>query len=72
MAKSLQNMKTAQVREKARQAGIKNVGQMNKEELINAMAGGTNTQHGGGQRQKDPKPKGMDPREFKNVPGNQT
>jgi hypothetical protein len=72
MAKSLENMKTSKVREKARQAGIKNVGQMTKEELINAMGGGFNTERGGGQRQKDPKPKGMDPSEFKNVPGNQT
>lgn len=51
---NLENMKIGQVREKARKAGIDNVDQMNKGELINALGGGFNTQRGGGQRQKDP------------------
>lgn len=72
MTENLENMKTGQVREKARQAGIDNADQMNKGELIEALGGGLNTQQGGGQRQKDPRPRGVDPREYKNLPGNQT
>lgn len=40
--------------------------------MIEALGGGTNTEHGGGQRQKDPKPEGVDAKDYKNIPGNHT
>lgn len=72
MSEHLEDMKTGEVREKAGQAGIENAEDMNKGEMIEALGGGTNTEHGGGQRQKDPKPEGVDPKDYKNIPGNQT
>ncbi len=72
MAEHLEHMKTGEVRERAEQAGITDAAQMNKAEMIDALGGGTNTEHGGGQRQKDPAPEGADPSEYKNIPGNQT
>lgn len=70
--KDLEDMKTGEVADKAREAGVENVEQMNKGEMIDALGGGTNTEHGGGQSQKDPKPEGVSPEDYKDVPGNQT
>lgn len=46
--------------------------QMNKDDMIQALGGTANTRQGGGQRQKDPRPPGVNPKDYKNVPGNQT
>jgi hypothetical protein len=76
MGENLQEMKTGELAEKARQAGIDNVEQMDKSEMISALEGKGQGQRynqpGGGQEQEDPKPRGADPSQYKNVPGNQT
>jgi Rho termination factor, N-terminal domain len=72
MAENLEDMKTGEVKEQAERAGVEGADQMNKGELIDARGGATNTEHGGGQRQKDPAPRGADPSEYKDIPGNQT
>lgn len=72
MAEHLEDMKTGEVKERAEQAGVRGADEMNKGELIDALGGGTDTQHGGGQSQKDPAPQGADPSEYKDIPGNQT
>jgi hypothetical protein len=74
----LRQMKTGEVAELAKQAGIPNVSQMDKGEMIEALhrrgiAGGERFDRpGGGQSQKDPAPKGVDPSQYKNLPGNQS
>lgn len=75
---NLQAMKTGEVAERARQAGISNVDEKNKAQLIDALEGkgqgGSERfdQRGGGQSQEDPRPEGASPEQFKNVPGNQS
>ncbi|MEV0733143.1 hypothetical protein [Polymorphospora sp. NPDC050346] len=65
-------MTTGQLRDEAQRAGIGNTDQMDKDDLIGALGGTTNARQGGGQTQKDPRPKGVRPQEYKNIPGNQT
>jgi hypothetical protein len=72
VSEHLEDMTTGQVRQRAEQAGINDADQKNKGEMINALGGDTNTEHGGDQTQKDPKPQGADPADYKNIPGNQT
>lgn len=72
MARDLAQMSTGQLREQAERAGIKNTDQMNKDDMIQALGGTANARHGGGQRQKDPRPPGVKPKDYKNIPGNQT
>ncbi|PZF86367.1 hypothetical protein [Micromonospora deserti] len=72
---NLTQMKTGEVAERARSAGVQNVEQMNKDQMIQAMGGGQpqSKQPGrGGGRGDAPQPKGTDPKQWKNVPGNQT
>jgi hypothetical protein len=71
----LRNMKTGEVAERARQAGIQNVEKMNKEQLLQALGqqGPESAKPGRGGGQGDtPPPEGTDPREWKNIPGNQS
>ncbi|MBM0227203.1 MULTISPECIES: Rho termination factor N-terminal domain-containing protein [Micromonospora] len=72
MARDRAEMTTGQLRKEAQRAGIDNTDQMNKAEMIDALGGSTNVNRGGGQTQKDPKPKGVSPQDYKNLPGNQT
>ncbi|MCW3841186.1 Rho termination factor N-terminal domain-containing protein [Micromonospora yasonensis] len=72
MARDLAEMTTGQLREQAERAGIKNTDQMTKDDMIQALGGTANANRGGGQRQKDPRPQGVSPRDYKNIPGNQT
>jgi hypothetical protein len=78
MAEDLRQMTTGEVAERAERAGIPNVSEMNKGEMIEALqrkgAGGSERfdRPGGGQSRKDPAPEGVDPSQYKNVPGNQT
>ncbi|MEU2615882.1 Rho termination factor N-terminal domain-containing protein [Micromonospora sp. NPDC007271] len=72
MARDPAQMKTGELRQQAERAGIRNVDQMNKDEMIQALGGSTNARQGGGQTQKDPRPKGVSPQDYKNLPGNQT
>jgi transcription termination factor Rho len=78
MAEDLRQMTTGELAERAKQAGISNVSQMNKGEMIEALQrkgmGGSERydQAGGGQSKKDPAPAGVDPSQYKNVPGNQS
>jgi hypothetical protein len=71
----LQSMKTGEVAEKALQAGVEGVEDMNKSEMIEAMGGGGDESsqpgHGGGQGDTPPR-EGSDPSEWKNQPGNQS
>lgn len=72
---SLQDMTTGEVAEKARQAGLENVEQMNKQEMIDALGkerpDSSEPGHGGGQGDT-PKPGGTDAKDWKDVPGNQS
>jgi hypothetical protein len=78
MSENLSQMKTGEVAERAKQAGIPNVSQMNKGEMIEALQrkgqGGTERydRPGGGQSRKDPAPQGVDPSQYKDIPGNQS
>jgi hypothetical protein len=72
MARDPAQMKTGELRKQAERAGMRNVDQMNKDEMIRKLGGSANAKQGGGQRQKDPRPKGISPQDYKNVPGNQT
>ena len=73
---SLAQMTTGEVAQRARKAGIANVDQMNKDQMIQAMGGGAQPEsakpgRGGGPGHK-PAPRGTGPKDWKNVPGNQT
>ncbi|PSK64068.1 hypothetical protein B0E53_03973 [Micromonospora sp. MH33] len=70
----LNQMKTGEVAKQARKAGIDNVDQMNKDEMIQAMSrGGGSGQPGrGGGKGDSPQPSGTRPQQWKNVPGNQS
>lgn len=72
MARDPAEMKTGELRKQAERAGIRNTDQMNKNDMIQALGGTANANRGGGQRQKDPKPPGVSPKDYKNIPGNQT
>lgn len=72
MGRDPAQMKTGELRKQAERAGLDNVDQMNKNEMIQALGGSANARQGGGQRQKDPRPQGISPQDYKNVPGNQT
>ena len=72
MARDVSQMKTGELRKQAEKAGIRNTDQMNKNDMIQALGGTANANRGGGQRQKDPKPPGASPKDYKNIPGNQT
>lgn len=71
----LTQMKTGEVAERARKAGIKGVENMNKEEMIQTMGGGVPESakpgRGGGQGDS-PQPPGSKPKDWKNIPGNQS
>lgn len=75
MAENLQEMKTGEVMQKAREAGIENVEGKNKQELIDELGSGAPASaqpgHGGG-RGDTPAPAGTSPEDWKNVPGNQS
>ncbi|MGC1213968.1 MAG: Rho termination factor N-terminal domain-containing protein [Micromonospora sp.] len=72
MARDIAGMTTGELRKQAEKAGIRNTDQMNKDDMIQALGGTANANRGGGQRQKDPRPKGVSPKDYKNIPGNQT
>ncbi|PSK64071.1 hypothetical protein B0E53_03976 [Micromonospora sp. MH33] len=72
MARDLAEMTTGQLREQAERAGVRNTDQMNKDDMIRALGGTANAKQGGGHRQKDPRPQGVNPQDYKDVPGNQT
>jgi hypothetical protein len=78
MAEDLREMATGEVAERAKRAGIPNVSQMNKSEMIEALhrkgvAGSERyDEPGGGQSKKDPAPEGVDPAQYKDIPGNQS
>jgi hypothetical protein len=71
----LQGMTTGEVAEKALEAGLENVEQMNKQEMIDALGEAqpqsSEPGHGGGQGD-EPKPSGTDSKDWKDVPGNQS
>lgn len=67
----LSRMKTSEIAERARRAGVKNVEQMNKEQMIQAMTGGQAEAKKPG-RGHAPQPPGTGPQEWKNIPGNQS
>ena len=71
----LTQMSTGEVAKRARKAGIDNVDQMNKQEMIQAMGAGQprSAQPGqGGGAGDAPRPKGSKPQDWKNIPGNQS
>jgi hypothetical protein len=72
---NLNQMKTGEVAERARKAGVKGIENMNKEEMIRAMGGGqpesAKPGRGGGQGDS-PQPAGTRPQDWKNIPGNQS
>jgi hypothetical protein len=71
----LTQLKTGEVAKLARKAGLKNVDQMNKDEMIRAMGGGpprSRLPGQGGGPGDSPQPKGTSPQEWKNIPGNQS
>lgn len=68
----LQEMKTGEVADRARQAGVDDVEAKNKSELIEAMSGDPHAGQGGGQSAEDPAPEGADPSQYKDLPGNQS
>jgi hypothetical protein len=68
----LQDMKTGEVKEKAREAGVEDLDTKNKQEMIDAMGGDADAGKGGGQSASDPAPEGVDPADYKDVPGNQS
>lgn len=72
MPRDLAQMKTGELRKQAERAGIRKTDQMNKDDMIQALGGSANAKRGGGQRQKDPRPPGVSPKDYKNIPGNQT
>ena len=72
MARDLAEMTTGELRKQAERAGIHDTDQMTKNEMIQKLGGTANANQGGGQRQKDPKPPGVSPKDYKNIPGNQT
>lgn len=72
---NLKDMNLAQVRDQARRAGVPGADQKKKDELIKAMS----TSHPkssrpsrSGGRDASAKPKGSDPSQWKNMPGNQS
>jgi hypothetical protein len=68
-------MTTGEVVEQARKAGIKNPERMNKEQMLRAMGYSPpqSAQPGQGGGQGDtPPPRGSDPKQWKNIPGNQS
>jgi hypothetical protein len=71
----MSQMKTGELAQRARKAGVRNVDQMNKEEMIRAMGGEIPRSkmpgQGGGQGDA-PQPKGSRPQDWKNIPGNQS
>ncbi|HEX5542855.1 MAG TPA: hypothetical protein VFX60_15050 [Micromonospora sp.] len=70
---NLNKMKTGEVAQRARKAGIKGIENMNKEQLIQAMGGeapaAKKPGRGGGHR---PAPPGSKPQDWKSIPGNQS
>jgi hypothetical protein len=62
----LNRMKTNELAERARKAGIKGIENMNKQQMIDAISGG----RGGGEHA--PAPAGSKPQDWKNIPGNQS
>lgn len=73
--KDPRQMTTGEVAKMARKAGIKNVDQMNKDQLLQAMNQSQpdppQPGHGGG-KGDTPAPKGSNPSQWKNIPGNQS
>jgi hypothetical protein len=73
--KNLRQMTAGEVAQKARKAGIQGVEQMNKEQMLQALGQSppesARSSKGGGKGDRPP-PKGSDPREWKNIPGNQS
>lgn len=73
--KDPQQMTTGEVAQMARKAGIKGVEDMNKQQMLQAMEKGGSTQSQparGGGRGDRPAPKGSNPKDWKNIPGNQS
>jgi hypothetical protein len=74
---NLEEMKTGEVARIAREHGIPNVEQMDKQEMIEALSRKTGERipvasQARGQRGKDPAPAGTSPQDWKNIPGNQS
>jgi hypothetical protein len=73
--KDVRQMTTGEVAQKAKKAGIQGVEQMNKEQMIQAMGQSppqsARSGQSGGKGDRPP-PKGSDPRQWKNMPGNQS
>jgi hypothetical protein len=68
-------MRTGEVAQQARKSGVKGVEQMNKEQMLQAMGQSppesARSGQGGGKGDR-PAPKGTDPSQWKNIPGNQS
>ncbi len=73
--KNERQMTTGDVAQQAKKAGIQGVEQMNKEQMLQALQQNppesSRSGKGGGKGDRPP-PKGSDPREWKNIPGNQS
>jgi hypothetical protein len=71
----LYQMKTGEVADRARKAGVKGIENMNKDEMIRAMGGSQpeSRKPGRDAGQGDtPPPRGSKPQDWKNIPGNQS
>ncbi len=73
-AKDPHQMTTGEVAQQARRAGVKGVENMNKEQMLRAMDhGSSSSQPGkGGGKGDRAAPAGSKPKDWKNVPGNQS
>jgi hypothetical protein len=71
---NLSQMKTGEIAARARKAGVQNVEQMNKDQMIQAMSRSSSPSakrgHGGGRHAASPR--GTGPQDWKNIPGNQS
>jgi hypothetical protein len=73
--KNLRQMRTGEVAEQARRAGVRDVEHMNKEQMVQAMSRAKPQQAragGGGRKAQAPRPQGTGPQDWKNIPGNQS
>jgi len=72
---NLRNMKLGDLQKRARKEHVPDVEHKNKDQLIQAMGAGQapSARPGrGGGRGDAPRPKGSDPSQWKNIPGNQS
>lgn len=71
--RELQQMKTGELAQQARKAGVKGVEDMDKEEMIQAMSSKPGApKPGQAGKAHAPAPAGSKPQDWKNIPGNQS